>query len=78
MFHISPSISILRQKILKEKLLQSTFCDQMLYITDICRVVSHSIKTTLQNNFHTGSYSILPAHGRKEMFKLYNFGVSMC
>ena len=57
MFHILPSISAkpsmlhLCQKKLSRKLLRSTFCNQILYITIVCKVVSRITKVALQNNF---------------------------
>ena len=52
---ISPSNSILCQKNLVETLLQSTLCDQTLYITNVCRVLSSITKVALLNNFRTVS-----------------------
>ena len=63
-FHISPSISILCQNILAEKLLQSTFCDKTLYITNVCRVIRRVTKVALLNNFQNESWCVLPAHSR--------------
>ena len=37
------------------KLLQCTFCDQSLYITNLCGVISHVTKVALLNNFLTES-----------------------
>ena len=62
-FHISPSISILCQNISAEKLLQKTFCDQTLYISNVCRVIRCITKVALLNNFRPESLSFLPAHG---------------
>ena len=60
---ISPSSSILCPKILVKELLQSTFCDQTLYITSVYRVLSHVTKVALLNNFRNESDSAFPAHG---------------
>ena len=49
-------------KNLAEKLLPSTFCDQTLYITNVCRVISHVTKVALHNNFLTEC--VLFAHRR--------------
>ena len=49
-------------KNLAEKLLPSIFCDQTLYITNVCRVISRITKVTLLNNFLTEC--VLSAHGR--------------
>ena len=63
-FHISPSMSILCQKILAEKLLQSSFCDQTLYITNVRRVISRVTKVDLSSTIsELRVKSILPAHG---------------
>ena len=61
-FHISPSISILYTKILAEKLLQITFCNQTLNITNVCGVLNRITKVALLNNFQTESPSASPAH----------------
>ena len=53
--HISPNIYILCQQILANKLLQSSFCDQTVYITTVCRLISHITKITLLDNFLTES-----------------------
>ena len=50
---MSPSMSILCQNILAEKLLQSTFYNQTLYITNVCRVISRITKVALHYNFRT-------------------------
>ena len=49
-FHISQSFSILCQNISAEKMLQRTFCDQTLYITNACRVISRITKVALLHN----------------------------
>ena len=54
-FPISPNNSILCQKNLVETLLQSTFCYQTLYITNVCRVISRITEVALLNNFRTVS-----------------------
>ena len=38
-----------------KKLSQSTFCDQTLYSTSVCRLISHITKVALLNNFQTES-----------------------
>ena len=38
-----------------EKMLQNTFSDQTLYITNVCRVISHITKVALLNNLPTES-----------------------
>ena len=50
-FHVSASILILCHNILAEKLLQSTFCDQTLYLSNVCRVMSRITEVALLNNF---------------------------
>ena len=47
-------LSCLRNK-LAEKLLQSSFCDQTQYITNVYRVISRFTKVALLNNFRTES-----------------------
>ena len=54
-FHITPSISILCQNIILEKLMQTTFGDQTLYITNVCRVISRVTKVALRRNFRNKS-----------------------
>ena len=50
-FHTSSSISILCQKNWLQKLLQRTFCNQTLYNTNVCRVISHITEVALLNIF---------------------------
>ena len=58
-FYISPSIFFLCQKFLAKKLLQSTFCNQTLYITNICRVISRVTKSLSSTN---SEMCVFPAH----------------
>ena len=61
-FVYSISHHLISSKILGVKLLLGTFCDETLYITNVCRVISRIIKVALLNNFRTGSWSVLSAH----------------
>ena len=50
-YSISPqALSILCQQYLVDILLQRTFCDHILYITNVCRAISRVIKVVLLNN----------------------------
>ena len=70
---MSSSIATLCLNILTENCLQSTFCDQTLYITNVCRDISRVTKVALLNNFQNQYYCVLSAHGSMDKgFTIYN------
>ena len=54
-FHIPINIFIFCENILAENCLQRTFCDHILYITNVCRHISRVTKVALLNNVHNES-----------------------
>ena len=53
-FHISASISYVQTFLLKNRC-KVLYCDQTLYITNVCRVINRVTKVALLNNFQNES-----------------------